>query len=70
MSVQLVNVYFSARSLVYLLSAADVVEVTVGEEYLCKAELLHFEKLQKQTAVAADIHCYTASGGSLDYIAV
>ena len=70
MCVKLMDVYLSSRSLADFLNASDVVEVTVGEEYLCKAELSHFEEFQEQSAVAADINGNASSRGSLDYIAV
>ena len=70
MCVKLMDIYLSSRSFAYFLNAADVVEVTVGEKYLCKAELSHFEKFEEKSAVAADINGNASAGGRLDYIAV
>ena len=70
MCIKLMDIYLSSRSFANLLNTADVIEMTVSEEYLCKAELSHFEKFKEKSAVAADINSNTASGRGLDYIAV
>jgi hypothetical protein len=70
MGVQLMYVYLGSGSLANLLNAADMVKMSVGEEYLSKSESFHFQEFKQQPAVAAYINGNAAPGSCFDYIAV
>ena len=70
MRVALVDVYLRARSRAHLLRTAHVVEVTVREQYLRQAELLHTHIFEQYARASADVYGYTARGSSLHEVAV
>ena len=57
-------------SLAHLLDSADMVKVTVGEEYLLELEPFIVYEVEETFAVTADVNSDTAAGSGLDDVAV
>ncbi len=64
------DVYLGARSGSYLFGAAHVVEVTVREEYLSEAQLLHTHIFEQYARTSAYIYRNASRRSSLHEIAV